>query len=35
LGGLDTLENVMAEVPSEIKALGQQIVAEEVSKQSV
>ena len=34
--GLDTMEeNLMVEVPSSIKALGQQIVAEEVSKQSM
>ena len=29
---LDTMENLMAEAPSSIEALGQQIVAEEVSK---
>ena len=32
LKGLDTVENLMLEAPSSIEALGQQIVAEEVSK---
>ena len=33
LDGLDTMENLMLEAPSNIKALGEQIVAEEASKQ--
>ncbi|KAF8808950.1 ribosomal protein S10 [Phlegmacium glaucopus] len=33
LDGLDTMENLMVEAPSNIKTLGHQIVAEEVSKQ--
>ena len=34
LDNLDTIENLMMEAPSDIKALGQQIVAEEASKRS-
>ena len=33
LVGLDTMENLMVEAPSNIKALGQRIVAEEMLKQ--
>ena len=32
LGVMDTMENLMLEAPSSIETLGQQIVAEEVSK---
>ena len=32
LNDLDTMENVMAEAPSDIRALGQQIVADEAAK---
>ena len=35
LNELDTMENLMLEAPSSIEAFGQQIVAEEESKESV
>jgi ribosomal protein S10 len=35
LSGIDTMENVLNQAPSSIEALGQHIVAEEASRQSV